>query len=133
MLKKYLSLLLVILIFNLTFSTSIFAATKEDKEARFAEKVKTNIGKLGTGKSALVKLKLKDKTKLEGFISAANDKTFTVTSLKTGTPTVVDYSQVKTAKGNNLSTGAKIAIGVGIAVGVIIFLIYYITVVENDE
>jgi hypothetical protein len=133
MFKRYLSLLLVILVINLTCGASIFAAGKEDKEIRFAEKIKTNIAKLGTGKPALVKLKLKDKNKLEGYISAAGERTFTVTDVKTGAPSVVEYTQVKSAKGNNLSTGAKIAIGVGIAAAVIIFLVYYVKVVENDD
>jgi hypothetical protein len=132
MFKRYLSLLLVTLVINLTCGTSIFAASKEDKEIKFGEKVKTNIAKLGTGKHALVKLKLRDKTRLEGYISEAGEKTFTVTDIKTGAPSVVEYRQVKTAKGNNLSTGVKIAIGVGIAAA-IIFVIYFVTVVYYDD
>lgn len=36
---------------------------------------------------------------------------------KTGGTTAVPYPQVKKVKGNNLSTGAKIVIGVGIVIG----------------
>lgn len=42
--------------------------------------------------------------------------------VKTGAATTVPYPQVKQVKGNNLSTGTKIAIGLGIVAGVILFL-----------
>lgn len=133
MFKQFLSLMLVALMINTIGLQFAFANSKEDKQARFTEKVKANIEKLGIGEAARVKIKLRDKTKLEGFISATDKDSFTVTNLKTGAATIVAYSNVKSAKGRNLSTGAKIAIGVGIAAAVIIFLIYYIVVVENDD
>ena len=72
-----------------------------------------------------MRVELRDKTKLEGFLSAADADTFTVTD-NAGKTTAVPYQQVKKAQGNNLSTGAKIAIGVGIGAGVtlLIFLIW---------
>ena len=102
-----------------------FAATGAEKEAKRAEKVRTQLAKLGTGKDARVRVELRDKTKLEGFLSAADADTFTVTD-NAGKTTAVPYQQVKKAQGNNLSTGAKIAIGVGIGAGVtlLIFLIW---------
>ena len=102
-----------------------FAATNAEKEARRAEKVRTQLARLGTGRDARVRVQLRDKTKLEGFLSAADADTFTVTD-DAGKSTTVPYPQVKKARGNNLSTGAKIAIGVGIGAGVtlIIFLIW---------
>ena len=47
---------------------------------------------------------------------------------KTGGATEVPYPQVKSVKGNNLSTGAKIAIGVGIAI-----LVIYAILGANDK
>ena len=64
-------------------------------------------------------LKLKDGKKLKGYIVQANESNFVVMEEKTATPTEVPYPQAKQVKGNNLSTGAKIAIGVGILLGVI--------------
>jgi hypothetical protein len=115
MLKKLLSLLLAVLLINFVGMPNAYAASKAEKEARLAEKVKANVLKFGTGAGARVKVKLRDKTKLEGYISVADEEGFTVTDLKTGNATRVAYPQVKTVKGHNLSTGAKIAIGVGIA------------------
>ena len=120
--KKYLSLVLVVLLVHTITAAPIFAKSKAEKETRFAEKVKVNILKLGVGEAALVKIKLRDKTKLEGYISEAGEDSFVVTDAKTGVATTVAYPQVQTAKGNNLSTGAKIAIGVGIAVAVLVII-----------
>lgn len=64
MLKKYLILVLTLLVLNLSLHISVFAQTNLDKEAKLAEKVKIGIFKLGTGKKARVKIKLKDGTNL---------------------------------------------------------------------
>jgi hypothetical protein len=133
MFKKLCYILLVTLLINSVGLKVVYAGSREEKQARFAEKVKANVLKLGVGEAARVKVKLRDKTWLEGYINVAGEENFTVTDLKTGLATTVSYPQVKSVKGNNLSTGAKIAIGVGIAAAVIIFLIYYVVVVENDD
>lgn len=123
MLKKCLALVLAIAVFQLVNAAPAVAATKAEKEVRAAEKVRAGILKLGTGESARVKIKLRDKTKLEGYVGEAGADSFTVVDLKTGAATVVTYPSVKQAQGNNLSTGAKIAIGLGIAALVLVILI----------
>ena len=102
-----------------------FAAASAEKEARRAEKVRAQLAKLGTGTDARIRLILRDKTKLEGYVSEAGADAFAVTD-RAGKTTTVGYGQVGQARGHNLSTGAKIAIGVGIgaAVTLIIFLIW---------
>jgi len=121
--KRIVALVLVWVLFNLAGVIVAHADSKEEKQALFAEKVKASVLKLGTGETAQVKVQLRDKTKLEGYISAADEDGFTVTNSKTGVATSVVYPQVKSVKGNNLSTSAKIAIGIGIA-AVILVLIF---------
>ncbi|MEO6050713.1 MAG: hypothetical protein ABIP78_05195 [Pyrinomonadaceae bacterium] len=55
------------LVVNLSLSAVAFGETKEEKESKFAEKVKANVTKLGTGKDAGVEVKLKDGTKLKAM------------------------------------------------------------------
>ena len=55
------------------------AGTKAEKETKRVEKVRTQIAKLGTGKDALVRVELRDKTKLEGYLSEVGADTFVVT------------------------------------------------------
>jgi hypothetical protein len=121
--RRYLSLVLAALLVNAASAATAFAKTKPADEAVFAEKVRAHILKLGTGEASRVRVKLRDKSKLEGYVSEAGAESFTVVDAKTGAPTVVAYAQVAQAKGNNLSTGAKIAIGVGIAVLVLAIII----------
>src|SRR5437588_11885320 len=123
MFKKLMAIALVTLMLHVTYSQTALAHGTPEKEARFAEKVKAGIAKLGTGKDALVKVKLRDGAKLDGYVSEASESSFVVVDSKTGTATTIPYPQVKQVKGNNLSTGAKIAIFIGITVGLIILLV----------
>jgi hypothetical protein len=102
------------------------ARTKEEKEAALAVKVKAGVAKLGAGKDAAISVKLRNKTKLKGYVSRIEEEAFVITDVKTGAETRVAYGDVTQAKGNNLSTGAIIAIAVGVTVGVTLLVIYII-------
>ena len=93
-----------------------------DKQSRLSQKVKAAVLELGSGPSTRVSIKLKDKTKLVGFVSEITDDSFAVTDLSTAETTTVAYPDVVQVKGNNLSTGAKIAIAAGVIAGIIIVL-----------
>ncbi len=126
MFKKYLTLILTVLVINLSLSSVAFADTKVEKEAKFADKVKVNIIKLGTGTDAKVQVKLKDGTKLKGYVSQINENSFVVADEKTGAETEVPYPQAKQVKGYNLSTGVKIAIAIAVATAIFLVLGYLI-------
>ena len=120
MFRKVLSLSLVAWLFGFVAFVPAEARTKAPEEARFAEQLRENIQKLGTGRDARVEVRLRDKTKLKGYVAEASDAGFTVVDLKTGAATHVTYPQVQKVKGNNLSTGAKIAIGLSAVVAVLV-------------
>ncbi len=123
MFKRILSVALAASLLSVFGAAPARAATpksKAEKEAAFVLKLKESIAKLGTGTDARVEVKLKDKTKLKGHVSEVGDEGFTVVDSKTGTSTRVIYPQVQKVKGHNLSTGAKVAIGLGVAVAVLV-------------
>ena len=122
MFKKVCSLVLSALLLQAA-AIPAFAATSTEKEAKRAEKMRTQLVKLGTGADARVKLILRDKAKLEGFVSEAGADTFAVTD-RAGKTTTVGYEQVSRARGHNLSTGAKIGLGVGIGVAVTLIILW---------
>ena len=93
-----------------------------DKATRLEQKVKAAVVELGVGQATRVSIKLKDKTTLAGYISEIADNSFAVTDLNSAVTTTVAYPDVVQVKGNNLSTGAKVAIAVGIIAGIIIVL-----------
>ncbi len=117
--RRVSSLALVFFLANLVCFTPISAGSTTEKESQFADKVKASIAKLGTGPEAHVEVKLRDGTRLKGYIVEIAADHFVVADAKTGVTTAVLYPQVKKAKGNNLSTGAQIAIAVVVAVLVI--------------
>lgn len=116
MFKKVVSLFLMTVV--LGSATFVSAASTKSGDAKDAEKVKTDIRKLGTGPDAQIKLALIDKTKLEGYVSEANDTDFTVVDPKTGTATKVAYPQVRQGRGYNLSGGVKIALTIAVVAAV---------------
>ena len=121
MLKKICSVVFSALLLQAAAVPSFAAGAA--KESRRAEKVRAQLAKLGTGSDAQVKLVLRDKTKLEGYISEAGAETFAVTDAA-GKTTTVAYPQVSKARGHNLSTGAKIAIGIGIGAGITLLIVF---------
>lgn len=125
MLKKFLSFLLAALLIQLALVTPASAKSGEgDKqEARRAEKVKAGIAKLGVGEMARVKVKLQNGEKLEGYIREASSENFVVMDTKRGEAVTVSYPQVKQVKGNNLSTGARIAIGAAIVAAILTIIV----------
>jgi hypothetical protein len=124
MLKKLLSVTLAGLLVNMFAVAPVGAGTKtkQDKAAQKAEKVKQAVNKLGTGERARIKVKLKDETRVRGYVSQIGADDFQITDAKTGTATTVAYAQVKQIEGKNLTTGQKVAIGVGIAAIVLIIV-----------
>ena len=124
MFRKVISLTFVCLLLHAT-GVVAFAGTTAEKELRRVEKLKAGIVSLGIGKDARIKVRLQDKSKLSGYLAQVNDSCFTVSDLNTGVNTVVAYPSVTQVQGHNLSTGVKIAIGVGIAllvVGIVILI-----------
>ncbi len=73
MLKRLLTLMLAALLAQLAHAPAA-AATKAEKEARLAEKVRAAVARLGTGREAVVELKLRDKTRLKGYVAEAGPR-----------------------------------------------------------
>jgi len=121
--KKVLSLIIATLLICTTLCAEPSSAgMKAEKQARFTEKVKAGVAKLGIGEDTRVAVKLRNKTRVTGYVSSIGEDSFEVTSLRTGEPIAVAYADVAQVRGQNLTTGQKIAIGVGIAVVVTIII-----------
>ena len=127
-LRKSLSIVLLFTMTGVFGSINLSAQTKQEKKA---VKVEAKLKKLGTGEKAKVKVKLYNATTYQGYLSEANDEDFVVVD-KGGNPNRLRYSDVDKIGGKNLSTGAKIAIGVGIGVGATILTILAIIASLDD-
>ncbi len=133
MLKKVLSLVVLVAVFHAGFCVQTASArSKAEKQARFAERVKAGIVQLGVGEETYVKVKLRDKTKLTGYISETRKDGFVVADAKTGKATAVAYADVKQIRGQNLTRGQKIALGVGVAAAIFLIVAYFIVSATTD-
>jgi len=120
MIKKCLSLVLIGLMLYGVNLQIISAQTNTDNAV---EKMKADVHRRGTGEKSKVVVKMRDGTRLKGFISQAGEDSFDLTNSKTKQITAIAYRDVAQVKKQGLSKGAKIAIGVGIAAAVTISLI----------
>lgn len=98
---------------------SASAMTRAEKRAQFAERVKAGVRELGVGQDSVVRVRLRDRQRLIGYISAIGEESFAVTS-RGGATATVPYPNVAQIQAQNLTTGAKVAIGVGIAVAAVV-------------
>ena len=100
------------------------ALTRAQTAPDFQETAKTRaaVQKLGVGRDARVEVKLRDKTKLKGYISAAEQDSFTLIDSKTGSTQTVSYvevDQVQKHRGG-ISTRSWIIIGAVATAAIII-------------
>jgi hypothetical protein len=119
--NRHIAVLLAVLLFATGSATPAFAGTKAEKEMKFAARVREGITGLGTGPDARIKVKLRDKTKLAGYVSHVGDSDFKVVDAA-GRETTVQFPDVAQVQGNNLRTRWKVVIGAAIVAGIIITL-----------
>ncbi len=87
------------------------------------QQVRAAVAQLGTGKATRVAVKLRDGTRLKGYISSADNQTFSVSDLKTRLERVVRYSDVTQMHAQNLTDGQKILIGAAFVVALLTALL----------
>ena len=113
--KHFTVLLVAVLVFN---SVAVPQATQTQR-ASPAAKVKTEVQKRSTDEKSRVKVRLRNKAEVKGYISKIEDASFDVTDKKTGRATTIPYADVEKVQGAGLSKGAKIGIIAGAAVVIV--------------
>ena len=99
---------------------TVTAQTSTD--AQRIEKVRTRVIKLGEGRNARVEVKLRDNTKLKGYLSKTEQDSFTVTESKTGTSRTLAYADVQELKtpGSGTSKRTWLIVGASVLAAVVI-------------
>ena len=117
--RKTTATVIAVLTVNLICISSVTAQRNELSAAD----ARMEIAKLGTGPQAVVRVILKNKKKVQGWLSFADDGHFTVTAEKSGAVTSIKYSDVSSVKNLKPSRGALVAgIAGGLSLAVVIFL-----------
>ena len=95
MFRKALTAALAALLLNLAAASPARGGVGQDAAAVL--KVKEAVARLGTGPSALAEVKLKNRSKLRGYVSEASDEHFTVVD-SDGMLTRISYAEVESVK-----------------------------------
>jgi hypothetical protein len=74
----------------------VIAQTANDTQA--TEKMRAKVQKIGVGPRSRIEVKLRDNTQLKGYISAAEQDSFTVTDNSTGSIRTVSYGDASSVK-----------------------------------
>jgi hypothetical protein len=118
MLNKLLSLALAGLLISTVMPLRTSAQSESD--ARQVEKVKAQITKVGTGKQARVKIKLKDNQTLKGYIGEIAEDHLTLVDARLGTISPIPYSKIEQVKRINPSPFLPLALGAATVGGLMI-------------
>lgn len=104
----------------LATSAGLQSAWAQTGDSPLAARARAKVESMGLGHNAKVEVKLHDKTKLKGYLSAKEQDSFTVTDSKTGATSSMRYADVAEVKksGGGFSTKSWVILGV-VAAGAI--------------
>jgi len=133
MLKTHLSLLIaVVLLLGLGTGLQPAVARQSGNQVPTVETVKSKIARLGLGAKAKATIKLKNGTKVKGYVAQAGDDNFVMRDRKTDAPTTILYADVlKVEENRGHSTARNVGIGVAAGVGAVLAVIF-ITIAHLD-
>jgi hypothetical protein len=119
MFKRQLSIAISITLFVtvlITPVTTIGQSTDSSDTAR----IRSNIERLSTERGKKVDIRLRDNTRIKGYISAVDQDTFTVSEPKLGTAQNISYADVLEAKRSGSGSKKPWFIFAGVAAAVIV-------------
>ncbi len=93
------------------------------KGAQTTEQARAKVREIGTGQKARVEVRLRDQTKVKGYVSAADaEDSFTVTDSKTGAARTFAYTDVERVQkpSGGLSTRGWVILGAAATAAVIV-------------
>jgi hypothetical protein len=120
---------LSVLVFSVVIPAAPPASASSQKKEISAEEVKKRVESYGLGTTARVKVKLRNGTKMEGFIDSAGDDHFYLirTDEQNGTAAIIAYSNVARIEGNevkkSLVNWRKVAYRAGTGAGVFLSIL----------
>jgi len=88
----------------------------QTNDTQATEKIRTKVEKIGIGPNARVEVKLRDNTPVKGYISTADQDSFTVIDNKTGSTRTVSYADTSSVKKASSGWSSKNWIILGAAV-----------------
>lgn len=120
MIKIWVSLMLAYLLV-FTAAPVLASSRPPNKQDQSPEEVRMKIARIGIGEKARATVRLKNGTKIKGYIDQTRSDDFVLKDRNTGAPMNILYSDVSKVESNRgHSTAKKIAIGVAIGAGAVL-------------
>ena len=123
MLKTHMSLFVAVVLLFSAVPQSV-VARQSGSQAPTVETIKSKIARMGVGARAKATIRLKNGTKVKGYVAQAGEDDFIMRDRKTDAPTTIRYADVLKVEDNKgHSTARNIAIGVAVGVGAVLAVI----------
>jgi len=112
-------------IFAMILSGAILFAAAPSVSAKGVqtpEQARAKVREIGTGRKARVEVRLRDQTKVKGYVTAGGEDSFTVTDSKTGAERTLAYADVERVQkpSGGLSTRGWVILGAAATAAVIV-------------
>lgn len=131
MLKTHLSFLVAVMLLLVTVPHPTIAK-QTSSQAPTVEAIKSKVARIGVGAKAKATIRLKNGTKVKGYIAQVQEDDFVIRDRKTDAPTTIRYVDVlKVEENRGHSTARNVAIGVAAGVGAVLAIIF-ITIAHLD-
>jgi hypothetical protein len=124
MMKRTIAVMLVAVMTCLSLTAAESQADQSTRGYPDQEvKIKAKVQKTGVGEKSKIRVKLRDGTKLRGYVSNIGNDSFTVTDSATHKARSLSYGDVETVRGKGLSTAAKVLIVTGIGLAIVVVIV----------
>ena len=131
MLKTHLSFLVAVMLLLVAVPHQTIAK-QTSTQAPTVETIKSKVARIGVGAKAKATIRLKNGTKVKGYIAQVQEDDFVIRDRKTDAPTTIRYVDVlKVEENRGHSTARNIGIGVAAGVGAVLAIIF-ITIAHLD-
>lgn len=108
-------------------------AAQGNDDAQVVDNLRLKVAKLGVGEKARVTVRMKDGTKIKGFITQAGTNDFSVRAGNTGDLRVIlyhDVAKIEDNRGHSTLRNVLLGVGIGVA-GVITFIAIVFATLED--
>ena len=101
------------------------AQAQTGRDAELAAKSRAKVAKIGVGQNAKVEVKLRDESRIKGYVSEVHQDSFTVVERETGVSRSVGYADATEVKrsGGGLSTKGWAIIGAAAAGAIVTWIV----------
>jgi hypothetical protein len=133
MMRRNFFYLLAVLLVLAPFGQSFARGQGQDNQTTTAEHNKNKVTRLGVGEKAKATIKLKDGTKVKGYVYRVGEDDFEIRDRKTNSSTTIRYGDVKGVddnRGHSIARTVLIAVGIGSAVAL---TAVYLAIAANER